>query len=130
MIPGEKKKYGYWRGRARSFRYAWHGIVTLFRNEANAQFHLGAACAVIVAGWLLGLSAGEWVAVSLCIGGMFAAEGFNTAVEAFCDYCCKERNPLIGKVKDVAAGAVLMMAVSAVAVGLIIFLPKFLALFR
>lgn len=54
------------------------------------------------------------------------AEGFNTAIEKLADRVTREQDPLIGAAKDVAAGAVLLMAVASVVVGLIIFLPKFL----
>lgn len=121
---------GYWKGRGKSFVYAWHGIIELFRHEANAQFHLGAAVVVIAAGLFFRISAAEWCAVMLCIGAMFMAEAFNTAVEKLCDYSCQKRNDLIGKVKDIAAGAVLLMTAAVVAVGLIIFIPKIVLFIR
>lgn len=70
-----------------SFRYAWEGIVSLFSNERNAQIHLGAAVCVITAGCLFDLSAVEWCLISLCIGGVFMAEGFNTAIEKCVTKC-------------------------------------------
>ena len=106
-----------------SFRYAWEGIVSLFSNERNAQIHLGAAVCVITAGCLFDLSAVEWCLISLCIGGVFMAEGFNTAIEKVCD------NPLVKTAKDVAAGAVLLFVISAVVVGLFVFIPHLLKLF-
>ena len=108
-----------------SFRYAWEGIVSLFSNERNAQIHLGAAVCVITAGCLFDLSAVEWCLISLCIGGVFMAEGFNTAIEKV----SPERDPLVKTAKDVAAGAVLLFVISAVVVGLFVFIPHFLKLF-
>lgn len=132
MEKGSLEKKGgwkeFWRGRGRSFRFAWAGIKTLFRHEANARFHLGAACAVIVAGFLFSISTIEWCVVILCIAAMFMAEGLNTALEKLCDKVSPEYDPLIGKAKDLAAGAVLMMAAGCVAVGLIIFIPKIVSL--
>ena len=52
------------------------------------------------------------------------AEAFNTAIEKLCDKVSPERDPLIKTTKDVAAGAVLLFVLGAVAVGLIIFIPK------
>ncbi len=118
-----------WRARARGFKYAWAGIVALVRGEHNARIHCVAAVAVIAAGLWLGLDRWEWVAVSLCIGGVLMAEGFNSAVEALCDKVCTERDPLIKRAKDIAAGAVLLFVASAVVTGLIIFLPKLINLF-
>lgn len=128
-VPEWEHKVGFWSGRWRSFRYAWAGIRWLFGHENNARFHLGAAVAVIVAGLLFGLECWEWCVVILCIGGMFAAEGLNTAIEKLADHVCPERNPHIKVVKDVAAGAVFLMTFACVAVGLIIFLPRLFALF-
>ncbi len=112
-----------------SFRYAWEGIVSLFSNERNAQIHLGAAVCVITAGCLFDLSAVEWCLISLCIGGVIMAEGFNTAIEKVCDKVSPERDPLVKTAKDVAAGAVLLFVISAVVVGLFVFIPHFLKLF-
>ena len=114
--------------RLMSFRYAWEGIVSLFSNERNAQIHLGAAVCVIIAGCLFDLSAVEWCMISLCIGGVFMAEGFNTAIEKVCDKVSPERDPLVKTAKDVAAGAVLLFVISAVVVGFIVFIPHFLKL--
>ena len=117
---------GFWKKRAKSFVYAWKGIRTLFGSEANAKVHLAAAVLVVIAGFLLRLSPAEWSAIIICIGGVFMAEGFNTALEKVCDKVSPEINPLIGAAKDVAAGAVLLFVIGAVAVGLIIFIPKFI----
>lgn len=115
------------RFRARSFKYAFKGIATLF-TQPNACIHLSVAVIVILCGCWLGLSATEWCIVALCIGGVLMAEAFNTAIEALCDKVSPEYDPLIGKAKDVAAGAVLLLVIGVVAAGLIIFLPKFIAL--
>lgn len=115
---------GYWKKRKEAFGYAFNGIGILFRGEAHARIHGIVAVAVILAGVWLDLCAWEWCAVVLCIGGVFMAEGFNTAIEALADRVSVEKHPLIAKCKDVAAGAVLLFVMGAVVVGLIIFLPK------
>lgn len=101
----------------------------LFGSEANAKVHLAAAVLVVITGFLLRLSPAEWSAIIICIGGVFMAEGFNTALEKVCDKVSPEKNPLIGAAKDVAAGAVLLFVIGAVAVGLIIFVPKIISIF-
>lgn len=108
----------------RSFRYAGEGIAALFAHEANAKIHLCAAICVIIAGFVFRISSVEWCIISLCIGGVFMAEGFNTAIEKLCDKVSPERDPLIKVAKDVSAGAVLLFVFAAIACGLIIFLPK------
>ena len=116
--------------RKKAFGYAWEGIRTLFKGEAHAKIHLIAAILVIIAGFIFRLDKSEWCAVLLCIGIVFMAEGFNTALERVCDKVSPEKNPLIKDAKDIAAGAVLLFVLSAVAVGLIIFIPKIAMLFQ
>lgn len=123
----EKKKFSF-ADRARSFKYAGRGIARLISREHNAWIHCFVAVCVVVAGALLGLSSLEWVAVILCIGAVLAAEGINSAIEALCDRVSTEYDEAIKHAKDLAAGAVLILAVMSVAVGLLIFIPKIVAL--
>lgn len=117
-----------WRKRARSFRYAIAGLSTLVREEHNARIHVVAAILAIAAGFWLHISPLEWCAIVISICAVISAEAANSAVEAITDLASPERHPLAGKAKDCAAAAVLVMALSALIVGLIIFLPKILAL--
>ena len=117
------------RRRANSFRYAFQGLADLLRNQPNARIHLAVAVAVIVAGFFFRISRSEWLAVVFCIVLVFAFEAMNTALEYLTDLVSPEFHPLAGKAKDAAAAAVLISAAGAVAVGLIIFLPKILILF-
>ena len=114
--------------RANAFKYAWQGIAYLFRNETHARIHLVAALLVLITGCMLHISPLEWCCIIICIGGVFMAEAFNTAVEKVADKVTRRHDPLIGIAKDVAAGAVLLFVIASVAVGLIIFLPKLLLL--
>lgn len=117
-----------WRKRARGFVYAWRGFKLLVLTEHNVRIHLAAALCAILAGWLLRISPVEWVAVIICIGGVLMAEGFNSAIEAVCDLVSTQKHPLVARAKDVAAGAVLLMACAAALVGAVIFIPKIIAL--
>ncbi|MDE6670262.1 MAG: diacylglycerol kinase family protein [Muribaculaceae bacterium] len=124
-----KGKTGFsFRARVRSFGYAWQGIKTLVVNEHNARIHLFATICVVGVGLLLKLSTLEWAVVALCIGGVFMAEALNSAVEALCDKVSPDYDPLIGKAKDLAAGAVLLFVCGAAVAGLCVFVPKLLAL--
>ncbi len=107
-----------------SFKYAFCGIMALFGNERNAKFHLFSAVVVIMAGIVLKISNIEWCLIMLCIGGVFAAEGFNTAIEKLCDKVSPQIDPLIRVAKDVAAASVLLFVIACVIVGLIVFVPK------
>ena len=111
-----------------SFRYAWKGIVDLVRTQMNARIHVGFTMAVLISGWYFSISVAEWSLVILCIFLVLAAEAFNTALEYLTDLVSPDFHPLAGKTKDMAAAGVLLTAIGASAVGLIIFLPKFIEL--
>lgn len=110
--------------RVASFSYAINGIIQFFKTQHNAWIHSVAAAVAVAAGFTLKINTIEWCAILFCIAFVFVAEMFNTAIEWLTDKVSPEQNPLAGKVKDVAAGAVLIAAIFSVIVGLIIFLPK------
>ncbi len=112
------------RDRLNSFKYAFKGIKELFLNTPNARIHFVFVVALIICGFIFQISVTEWCLVIICIGLVLAAEAFNTALEHFTDLVSPDYHPLAGKAKDVAAGAVLLAAISAATVGTIIFLPK------
>ncbi|WP_128546409.1 diacylglycerol kinase family protein [Larkinella soli] len=114
---------------ARSFRFAAVGVRDLFRFENNAKVHLLAAVAVGVAGVWLRLDRVEWALVLTQIGLVWAAEAFNTAIEKLADVVSPERHPQIKAVKDLSAGAVLMVVVMAVVIGVWIFGGKLIEKF-
>lgn len=101
----------------------------LLREEHNSRIHLFATVCVIVAGVLLKISLLEWVAVAFAVGLVFSGEIFNSAVEDLSDVVCPERDERIKKVKDLAAAAVLVNAITAAVIGLLVFLPKIIQLF-
>ncbi len=105
------------------FGYAWKGIRCCIGKEQNLSFHLIAAIIVVIAGFILSITKIEWTIVILCIGVVIAAELFNTAIERLVDLVSPQQHPIAGKVKDIAAGAVLVCAVTAGIIGLIIFVP-------
>jgi len=105
----------------RSFRYAIHGIYLLFKKENNARFHLLAAVIAVLMGLHFRIRPWEWAAVTICIITVLSAEAFNTALEKLCDRLFPEQDPAIGGVKDLAAAAVLFVAVGAVVVALLVF---------
>lgn len=113
------------KSRIRSFGYAFKGISILFKSTPNARIHALAVVVVVSAGVIWRLSISEWCAILLCIGSVLAAEAVNTAIESLADKISPEKDPLIGRAKDLAAGAVLILAITSVAVALIIFIPKF-----
>lgn len=119
----------YFHGRIQSFRFAFRGVRTLFRETPNARIELVMALLAVALGFLLHISATEWLAICIVIGMVPACEAMNTAIERLSDYVSQhQKHPIIRKVKDVAAAGVLIAAIAALAVGILIFLPKLVAL--
>ncbi len=110
-----------------SFRCAFAGLWHTLRSQRNARIHLSIAVIVIAVGVALNLNRSEWAIVGLAIGFVFVAELFNTVIEAVIDLVTEEYHPLAKRAKDMAAGAVLTAAMTAVAVGLLILGPPLLA---
>lgn len=121
----EKGKFSFHK-RVKSFVHAFHGIGVLIKNEHNARIHSFATFCVLVAGIFFHLSSSEWIVVIIVTSMVWAAEAVNSAIEALCDLVSPGYHELIKKAKDLAAGAVLLVAIAAAMVGLIIFVPKIL----
>ena len=118
------------RARAASFGNAFRGLGELLATQHYARIHALATLVALALAAGLRISRGEWLAVVLAIASVWSAEAMNTAFEALCDVVSPDRHPLVRRAKDVAAGAVLVSAVGAAAVGLIVFAPRALALLR
>lgn len=112
--------------RAKSFVYAFHGIKELIVNEHNAWIHCCALIIVVTAGIIFEVSSYEWIAISICCGTVLAAEAFNTAIEEIVNFISPEYNNKAGRIKDLAAGGVLLTALGSAVTGGIIFIPKIL----
>lgn len=107
----------------RSLGFAWNGIRLLVRTQRSARIHLVFTALVVVAGLGCGLARTEWALIFLAMGLVWTAEGLNTALELLTDLVSPEYNELAGKVKDVAAGAVLLATCAAVVIGCCVFWP-------
>lgn len=112
----------------KSFKFAINGIKYAVKTQLNFKIQLLAVLVAVGAGWYFHISGSEWLAIVLCMGAVLAAELMNTAIETLVDLVSPEFNPKAGMVKDVAAGAVLVIALTALMVALIIFVPKLLSL--
>ena len=110
----------------KSFNYAFRGFIWLFRYEHNARIHLAALVLVIIAGFIFHITSMEWIAVLLVSAFVFSAEAINSALEFLADEVSEEQRDKIGKAKDLAAAGVLIAAITAIVVGAIIFIPKFI----
>jgi diacylglycerol kinase len=110
--------------RIKSFGYAFKGIKVLFQTQTHAKIHALAAILVILAGFYFQISLIEWCLIVICIASVTAAEGINTALETLTDLVSPDFHPFAGRAKDVAAGAVLLLAIGAAIVACLIFIPK------
>ena len=105
----------------RSFIYAFKGISISFAKERNLKVQLGVAILTVGAGFYCKITEAEWFAIVAMIGLVLSLEMINTAIENLVNLVTLEQNPLAGKIKDVAAGAVLAASIAAVVIGIIIF---------
>lgn len=113
-----------------SFRAAVNGIAYVARHETNFRIHLVFVLLVISGGWLFSISSMNWMMLFLSMAFVLCAEIFNTSIEVLCNKVQPAQDPLIRIIKDVAAGAVLLSAIAAIVIGLIIFLPYCIILFK
>lgn len=107
-----------------SLGYAVLGLGTAVKNERNLRIHLLAVVLVSTVSTFLSLTAMEWVALTLTMGMVIAAELVNTAIEAVVDLACPHSHPLAAVAKNAAAAAVLVTAIVAVAIAWLLLWPK------
>ena len=116
--------------RAKSFTHAGRGVWILLRSTHNAWLHLLALVLAVMLGSYFGITSSEWIALVFASGLVFAAEAFNTAIEIDIDLTSPEYHPYARDTKDVAAGAVLICAITAFIISLFIFYPHIAALLQ
>ena len=114
------------KGRIKAFGYASKGALILIKNEASIQVQLIIAIGVVLCGFYFDISKLEWIAQLLAIALVLSIEGLNTAIEEIADFIHPDYHNKIGRIKDVAAGAVFFSAVIAIIIACIIYIPKLL----
>lgn len=112
----------------RSVGYALKGLGYAFTSQLNFRIQVSVAFIAIALGFFLNISADEWHWITLCITLVLMMELFNTGIEALVDLVSPGYHELAGRVKDVSAAAVLIVALFTLITGAIIFLPKILLL--
>jgi diacylglycerol kinase (ATP) len=110
--------------RLNSFGFAFRGIFKFFQQEPNAWLHLAATLTVFIAAAHFEVSGNEIIALIIVSGFVWVAEIFNTAVERIMDFISVKRSSEIEFIKDLAAGGVLLSAITAIVTGAIVFIPK------
>ena len=90
-------------------------------KERNFRTQAVIACIVIITGIILDISSTDWIIVLICIAVVLSLEGINTAIERILDKMYPDHDPEIGKIKDIAAGVVLLSASISAVIGMIVF---------
>ena len=105
----------------KSFIYALNGIRTTVREQRNLKVQGFVGLITVGAGFYCEITTIEWCLILFAIALVMGLEIMNSAIESLVDLVTRERKPLAGKVKDIAAGAVLFASVIAVVIGLVVF---------
>lgn len=121
-----EKDNSFIKGRFKSVGFAVKGAFKLITTEHSVMVQSSLAVLMIIAGFYFGISREEWMMQILAFGLVLSVEALNTAVEKIADFIHPEFHNKIGFIKDIAAGGVMFAAMAAVAVGLLIYVPKFL----
>lgn len=105
----------------KSMSAALNGIGLVIRNERNFRIQLAIGALVLAGAAYLQFSRGDWIKILLCMMFVLALETMNSAIEKTLDKFHPAHDAEIGKIKDMAAGAVLIAAIFAFVAGVLIF---------
>ncbi|MFT4678944.1 MAG: diacylglycerol kinase (ATP) [Flavobacteriales bacterium] len=111
----------YFTQRIHSFKNAFRGMHLAFKEEAHMKLHLLATIVLIGAGFYFGITRIEWGLIILCTIAVIGMEIINSSIEKLCDHLHPGRHEAVGTVKDLSAGAVLVVSLGAAIVGGIVF---------
>jgi diacylglycerol kinase (ATP) len=112
-----------WKGRARSFGFAFAGLKYVFATQHNFLIHILISGAVVIAAVVLNVSANDWRWLIAAMAIVLVTEVLNTAIELACDAVSDKFHPQIQKSKDIAAAAVLIASAVAAIIGITVFWP-------
>jgi len=121
----EQEKFSI-RKRIQSFEYAFSGLRLIFKTDHNIWLHFIATVVVIALAIVVKVSLVEAAFLAIAVGLVWVTELTNTCLEKMMDFVSKERHPDIKFIKDVSAGAVLVASATALVIGCIVFIPKFI----
>ncbi len=131
LVSKKKKKFN--RGKQfgikkqiNNFKYCFDGIIYALTNEQSMMSHFIIAIVTILFGFIVKLSKIEWFIVIILIALVIAVEFVNTSIEAVVDMVMPDMHPLAKIAKDTASAAVLVVAIVALIIGILIYVPKIL----
>jgi diacylglycerol kinase len=111
-----------------ALKTAFFGARNLFKESRNARIQLIVFLFVLLIGFYVGLTVQEWLWIFGSSAAVISMEAINTSIELLADVYTLEYNEKIKQVKDIAAGAVLLVSLFAVVVGILVFLPHLSAM--
>lgn len=118
------KKESFLLNRYKSIGYAFKGAFYLLKTESSIKIQFVIALLITAAGFYFEISNTEWLIQIGFIGLVMSIEGLNTAVEYVADFIHPEHHVAIGRIKDIAAGAVFIASIAAVIAAIVIYFPK------
>ncbi len=121
-----KKDNSFISGRLKSVGFAAKGVFNLITTEHPVMVQFSLAIIMTIAGFYFRIDRYEWMMQILAFGLVLGIESLNTAIEKIADFVHPEFHNKIGFIKDIAAGAVMFAALAAIAIGLLIYVPKFI----
>lgn len=113
-------------GRLKSMKFAVQGALKLLTTEHSVMTQVGIGVILTICGFVFDISRTDWMFQIFAIGLVLSVEGLNTAIEKIADFIHPEFHEKIGFIKDIAAGAVFFAAMTAIAIGCFIYIPKFI----
>ncbi|MEO0046816.1 MAG: Undecaprenol kinase [Bacteroidota bacterium] len=113
-------------GRLKSVGFAFKGAIKLITTEHSVMVQFSLVIIMIIAGFYFDIDRYEWMMQIMAFGLVLGIESMNTGIEKIADFIHPEFHNRIGFIKDIAAGGVLFAAIAAIAIGLLIYVPKFL----
>lgn len=113
-------------GRLKSVGFAVRGALKLIFTEHSVMVQTSLGVILTITGFVIGLNQTEWLFQTFAIGLVLSIEGLNTAVEKIADFIHPDYHEKIGFIKDIAAGSVFFAAMTAIIIGLIIYVPHFI----
>lgn len=113
-----------------SFRYAWNGLSHAFLTQRNFRLQIILGFTIVVMAYVLGFDRLEWIVMLLTIGLVLTAELANTILETLVDLSVQRVHPKARVAKDLSAGAVLIISIFSLIIGLILVVPHLLLIFH
>jgi diacylglycerol kinase len=114
----------------KGFIYALKGLAEGIKTQLNMKVHIIVALITLLTAYFLNIEPHEWKWLIVSIGLVISIELINTAIEYMVNFISPKHHPIAGKIKDLSAAGVLVAALTALSIGLIIFIPRIMFLFK